>query len=327
LLSVRHLAFQDFHLIIADDSADNESEIITEEIFPESEYFKNVPPLREIKNSNKIISMAKTDIVCLFHDDDVFNVDYFNEIVLAMENDKEIDIAYTGRVMVNQNDEKIGKQVLSDQKEGGNIIFYARDILDYMLFGKKILNYRVFVNTPGLVFRKRIFEEIGGFDLGIDTHCDTDFLLKALLVSRKVLFVNKALYVNKIWYGVSGRTKSSERGVVFDAQKGVLDSFIAFCEKRGNTYYPSLRKQIYSKFAFRCTRMNGPLGWISIRFKGNYFLKVTALWETTCKIVRMDPKTLFFPRFYFVFFGAVLTPKFVQNFIMKFLLKAYNRKA
>lgn len=324
LRSIASLSIRDYKVIVADDSSNDESEKITKEIFPEAIYFRNDPPLREIANSNKCISLAQTDIVCLFHDDDLLAPNYFDVILPYMSKNDDIDMAFTGRIMVDQNDEELARQVLKAGKE--HYIYAAHDILDFMLFGKKLRDYRVFINTPGLVFRKSVFEKFGGFDSSIDTHCDTDFLFKSLLVSRKVLFINTPLYINKLWYGVSGRTKSSERGDVLMAQKGVRDNFIAFCERNGYSKYVDLKNSIYDNFALEGTHVNGFLGWISLRYKGSYLGKVRSIIKTAADLIRLNAKVLLYPRFYFVFLASILIPQFVQKMFLGILLKLYNRK-
>lgn len=324
LESIANLSIRDYKVVVADDSSNDESEKITREVLPEAIYFRNDPPLREIANSNKCISLAQTDIVCLFHDDDLLNPHYFDIILPYMSRNDDIDMAFTGRIMVDQNDVELARQVLKGGED--HYIYPAHDILDFMLFGKKLKDYRVFINTPGLVFRKSVFEKFGGFDSSIDTHCDTDFLFKSLLVSRKVLFINKPLYINKLWYGVSGRTKSSERGDVLAAQKGVRDNFIAFCERHGYSKYADSKDKIYANFALEGTRINGFLGWISLRYKGGYYSKVRSIIKTAAAMIRLNRKVLLYPRFYFVFFASILIPQFVQNKFLGILLKIYNRK-
>lgn len=323
--SIANLSVKDYKVIVADDSSDDQSEKITKEVLPDALYFRNDPPLREIANSNKCISMADTEIVCLFHDDDVLVPGYFNTILPSMRQNDDIDMAFTGRIMVDQDDNELARQVLKDG--GEKYVYSSHDILDLMLFGKPLKDYRVFINTPGLVFRKSVFERFGGFDSSIDTHCDTDFLFKSLLVSRKVLYVNRPLYINKLWYGVSGRTKSSERGDVLRAQKGVRDNFLAFCARNGYSKYVNLKDDIYKEFALEGTRLNGFFGWVSLRYKGSYFGKVRALVRTAADVIRMNPRVLLHPRFYAVFLASILVPKIVQKQLLGVLLKIYNQKA
>lgn len=321
LESIKKLIYKNYKLIIADDSKTNESQKLVVEILPKAKYFRNRPPLKEIKNSNKVIRMATTEYVCLFHDDDMFDSSYFDQMTEILKNNKDIDLAYTGRIMIDPDGNEIAKQLVNKNKE--YFIYDSEKILDYMLLGKKIDKYTVPINTPGLIFKKRLFDNIGGFDTSIDTHCDTDFLLKALAKSNKVLFINKPLFLNRIWYGLSGRTKSSEKGEVFFSEKSVLDNFINFCQKNSINKYLILKKKIYEKFSIDCISINGPLGWTALRFTGNYFKKSKQLIKTAKAIIKLNRRILILPKFYFVFFASLLTPRFIILAIHKTLIKSY----
>ncbi len=322
--SIKSLQYPKFSVIIGDDSNNNVSESISKKIIPTAKYYRNSPALGEILNTNKCISLAKTKYVCLFHDDDKFEKEYFNQIIEYMDKNPQIDLAYTGRIMVDQNNLELARQVINSDKT--SFIYNARDILDYMVLGKKINNYRVYINTPGLVFRKEIFDAVGGFDANVDTHCDTDFLLKILLVSNKVLFINRPLYINKIWYGLSGRTKSSERGNVLFAELGVINNFIKFAESKNKYRYIKNKNKIYEKFSNDAIAINGPFSWISLRFKGTYIDKVRAMIFTAQKVISMNKRILINPKFYFVFIGNILLPRTMRNAIHRMVLKFYLNK-
>jgi glycosyltransferase involved in cell wall biosynthesis len=324
LESVKNLTFYNYKVIVADDSKTDIGKKITKKILPEAIYFRNIPPLREIANSNKCISLATTEYVCLFHDDDVFQPEYFTEIIKQMLKDKNIDMAYTGRTMINENGATFVNQVLSSNKK--IFIYNAQDILDFMLLGKKYEDYRVFINTPGLVFKREIFEKINGFDNSVDTHCDTNFLLKSLAISNKVLFVNQSLFKNRIWHGVSGRTKSSEKGTVYFAEKGVIDNFLQFCKVQKLDKYIKKEKEIYRKYSYDAIAINGPLGWIALRFKGSFWRKKNVLLTTAKAIIRLNREILFSPKFYFIFLSSFLLPSFVIRLIHGPLLTYYLKK-
>lgn len=324
LLSVKNLNYQNFELIVADDSNNDATEIITKEIYPQAPYYRNNPPLREILNSNKAINSAKSDIVCLFHDDDTFESSYFDELLPLMQKDPTIDLAYTGRVMVDEHDKEITKQIILDHEK--YCYHSATDILDVMVLGKEYDHYKVEINTPGLVFRKKIFEKMGGFDATITTHCDTDFLLRILAVSDKVLFINKLLYISKIWYGSSGRTKSSETGEVFFTEKAVLDTFIDFTQRKGITKYSRLKSKIYTAFVDRSINLNGPLSWINLRFTGSYSQKLEKYLKTVKGFIQLSPKSVLNPKMYILLLMNILTPKWMVNLTHHILLKLYLKK-
>ena len=167
---------------------------------------------------------------------------------------------------------------------------------------------------------------MGGFDATITTHCDTDFLLRILAVSDKVLLVNKLLYISKIWYGSSGRTKSSETGEVFFTEKAVLDTFIDFTQKKGVTKYSRLKSKIYTAFVDRSINLNGPLSWINLRFTGSYSQKLEKYLKTVKGFIQLSPKSALNPKMYILLLMNILTPKWIVNLTHHILLKLYLKK-
>lgn len=321
LTSIIQLNRQDFSVIIFDNSKNDASERVAKKLLPTARYSRNVPPLNEIQNSNRCLSAAKTEIVCLLHDDDEFLPTYFDEIIPAMLVNKEIDLAYTGRKMVDQNDVLIVDQII---KDGKKIYTYkAGALLNFMLLHKKVPTYTVPINTPGLVFRKSLFDKVGKFDERIDTHCDTDFLLKVLSLSKKVLYINEPLYVGKIWYGLSGRTKTSERGEVFFAEKEVIDNFLLFAKKNHLTEIVSQRADIYRKFSRDAICFNGPLIWITLRYKGSLQQRLKAILTTAKSIIMLNRHILYMPKFYIVFVISFFSPQWLMKIAQKLLLKFY----
>lgn len=324
LQSIKELNYQNFSLIVGDNSTTNKAENIVKTIFPKATYYRNVPSTNEIENSNKCISMAKTEYVCLMHDDDILQPDYLDVIMQEIQKNDAIDLAYTGRKMIDETDHTIGIQKMKSNKK--IVIYNAEDILNFMILGKELNDYKVFINTPGLIFKKSIFEKVKGFDAEINTHCDTNFLLKSLVISNKVLFINDTLFINKIWYGLSGRTKSSENGEVLMAEKEVLDNFLQFCKKNNLSKYPKQQIYIYKKFSLDAIAINGPLGWIALRFKGDYFQRMRTLIKTASQIIQLNNHILLFPKFYIVLLGSILVPQSILKQIHKMIISYYITK-
>lgn len=324
ILSLSKLNFQDFDLIVADDSQNNQAEFITKKYFPAAHYFWNSPPLGEVLNSNKCIEMASTELVCLLHDDDQLVETYLDKILPAFEA-QAVDMAYTGRIIIDETNKKISSQILQNN-EGLEFIYKSSDILDFLLLNKKLENYRVFINTPGLVFKKSLFMETGGFDVSVDTHCDLDWILKALLFSQNVLYVNKPLYFSRIWKGSSGRTKSAKRGEVFQAMFAVIKNFTEKFSIQISPKYAEQKKAIYQAFVKKCNELNGPLIWIALRFNGPYHLRVQKILETMRIFCNLNPSIVRSPKFYFISIVSLCTPQLLLSLASKYFLKIYNDK-
>lgn len=323
---IKNINYKDFELLISDDSADLPQgfETKVKNMFPKAFFINNSPPLGEIKNSNFVMNKASSEYICLFHDDDRMLPEYFDVIIPVMEKNKDISFAYTGRIMVDQENNEIAKH-RARRLDLVNL-YDANDILNNMIYNQPMPEYRVPMNTPGMVVRKDIFDKVKGFSSKIDTHCDTDFILRALVVSNKVLYVNKPLMLSKVWYGQSGRTSSSRRGVALEAQLGVVDNFISFSKKQGNTKYEKDKINIYKNFAQRCVHSNGPITWIALRYEGSYKNKVKSLLKTTKLLFKLDSKQKYNPKLYIFLMGAILIPQNILKLLQISLLRFYNEK-
>lgn len=228
--SLRAQTLHDFDVLLSDDSATPEIRNYFLDKFPNGKYFHHHPPLGEIQNTNFAIANAKTEYIVLCHDDDYFAKNYFEACFTEMLKNPSIDLAYSGRIIVDQNNNYLTRNLMV-----GNKLQYqypATLILDYMLFNRRNFNYRVFINTPGLFFRKSKFSDAEGLNENVNTHCDTEFLLKILAISNNVLYINSPLYFSKVWNNSSGRSRSSENHEVFEAELGVLDLFIDFAFRK-----------------------------------------------------------------------------------------------
>lgn len=327
LKSVIAQEYKEFDLIVSDDSvtlSQNDKKRIEKLAKKKGTYSHNVPPLGEIPNSNRTISAAKTEYVCLLHDDDRLEKDYLNRIIKELEKNPSIDLAYTGRVIVDHNDKSIAMHH-SDNIDDIEI-YKASDILDNFLYNTELQRYVIPINTPGLVFRKSIFEEIGGFSEEIDTHCDTDFLLKALYRSKSVLLINEPLYISKVWYGNSGRTSSSRRGVVWSAQKSVYINFINFAKSYRDKKITKRKDEILLALAKRSVDINGPLVWIALRYQGSLKSKYKHLISTYREISKYELTYFEKIKLALIYISTLLIPQFLWLFFLKIFLFKYNEK-
>jgi len=150
-------------------------------------------------------------------------------------------------------------------------------------------------------------------------------IYKILATSKKTIFINELLYRSRIWFGLSGRTKTSEKGNVFFAQKEIIDNFILFCKKNKIKNYS--KNELYKNYALRCLSINGPFTWINLRFNGPYLEKLYWLLNTGSEIIKTYPLTILYPSFYILLFSNIIIPtKLMQYFQNKFLVLFLNKK-
>ena len=187
LLSIKKQTYQNFDLIISDDSQIPYYLINVKKIMPNAKYYHNDPPLREAKNTNKVFSYAKTDYVCLFHDDDILEPNFIKKVVESIDK-YQPDLIYTGRVIIDQNDKKIATQICQKKDKGAIILMESKKILNFFLINQPFSDYKVDLMTPGIICKKEIFDKCGGFDSSVKIHIDIDLIYKLLVISKKNSF-------------------------------------------------------------------------------------------------------------------------------------------
>jgi glycosyltransferase involved in cell wall biosynthesis len=67
---------RDFHLVISDNSSNDELRNLVQAEFPNLDYRRRSPSLSALDHFNKNISEANTEFLCLFHDDDLMEPGY-----------------------------------------------------------------------------------------------------------------------------------------------------------------------------------------------------------------------------------------------------------
>ena len=324
LLSIKKQTYQNFDVIVADDSQIPFSLKNIQKILPNAKYYHNKIPLREAKNTNKVFACAKTDYVCLFHDDDILEPNFIKRVVDSIDKFHP-DLIYTSRLIIDQDDKIIATQISEKNHNNLFVSIESKKILDVLVINKYLSDYVVSIMTPGLVYRKVIFDKCGGFDSSVNTHIDIDLIYKILATSKKTIFINELLYRSRIWFGLSGRTKTSEKGNVFFAQKEIIDNFILFCKKNKIKNYS--KNELYKNYALRCLSINGPFTWINLRFNGPYLEKLYWLLNTGSEIIKTYPLTILYPSFYILLFSNIIIPtKLMQYFQNKFLVLFLNKK-
>lgn len=321
--SLANQSYKEFDVILSDDSKDPSIRDYFLSKFPKGKYFHHSPPLGEIKNTNFIIKSAQTDYVVLCHDDDYLAPSYFEDCFLRMVEMPEIDLAYSGRIIVDPKDRVLTLNLMRNTEP--YFTLSAKKILGTMLYNERLSNYRVPINTPGLFFKKNHFLKVGGLNPKVNTHCDTEFLLKILSITRKILFVNKAIYYSKLWNHSSGRSKSSEKCEVFEAELGVLEYF---CDYKSDPPFTDLqKKRIFKEYAIRCCNFNGPMLWMALRSKLGFIETNVAITSTAIKLVKLNSSVLFIPKFYVNLIASLIVPQKILVLLQQYYTIRLNTKS
>ena len=81
ILSVLGQTSQKFNLIVSDHSSNNEAEEMVKQNFPDVTYVRRPSSLKHLEHFNLCISEVKDDFYCLFHDDDVMEPNFVEEML------------------------------------------------------------------------------------------------------------------------------------------------------------------------------------------------------------------------------------------------------
>lgn len=249
--SVRQQTYADWELCLAD--ASDEAHIYIEEI--SKRYIKNDDRIKYIKlqsnngisaNSNSAAKMATGDYLALLDHDDILHPSALYNVVRTIESD-EAEFIYSDELSFDKTPDRVQSINLKPD------------------FSWETFRYNNFI-CHLTAFKRRLFEEVGGFDKNADGAQDYDIFLKMLERTDKVSHIQKVLYYWRI-HSTSSASGNDAKPYIIKAGKEALGCHL----DRRNLQYSS----ISSEFG------HGPF--YRIRYKIDTNLKVI--------VVTQDEKT------------------------------------
>ena len=103
LESIQKQSYQDYEIIITDDSPDNQvKDLINEFSFEKLKYFKNTRQLGSPENWNESVHKANGQYIKILHHDDWFTFsDSLEEYVRLLDHNSDVDFAFSAAVAQN----------------------------------------------------------------------------------------------------------------------------------------------------------------------------------------------------------------------------------
>ncbi len=163
------------HIIVDGGSTDGTLELIAS--YP---YLKVISgPDKGLYDAvNKGLQQAHGEIIGLLNSDDFYESDIFKPVVALFQSNPDTDVV-------------IGKAtVLSEMKQGSREEFYptisSQNITKIIIQGAPIIN--------AWFFRKKVFDQVGLFDLNYPIAADRDFLIRLNMQDIKFSFFERVVY-------------------------------------------------------------------------------------------------------------------------------------
>jgi len=177
--SILDQTFTNFEIIVIDDASEDNTENIVRDLTQKDQrikYFKNENNLGISKSRNKGVSLAQGEYIAMLDSDDYWidNNKLLKQVDI-LEEDKNIGLIGSDVLCVDQNGKELKKH------------YYKSRDSDIR---KKILCKNQFAQSS-VVFRKKIFNEVGKYNESLDVCEDLDLWLK---IGKKNKFQN----LNKI---------------------------------------------------------------------------------------------------------------------------------
>lgn len=111
-------------------------------------------------NFNRCISLAKGDLVCVYHADDVYKPNIVSKCVELFERYNNIGAVWTMANIINQKGETTGRYCLPKELRKLGKDFYSFD----EIFSCILKYQNSFLVCPSVMVRKKVYDEVGGWD-------------------------------------------------------------------------------------------------------------------------------------------------------------------
>ena len=184
--SVLDQTYQDFELIIVDDSSTDNSESVVKSFSDNRiKFYNNERNIGLVKNLNRCLCLASGQYVSILHGDDIYLPQALEKRVSSLDSNPSVGLVYSQYKIIDENGAVIGEYR------------YCQD--DYIAKGEdefKTLILKNHIGCPTVMVRKECYDKLGGYDerypqpsdwemwLRIALHYDVAFISEPLVCYR-----------------------------------------------------------------------------------------------------------------------------------------------
>jgi glycosyltransferase involved in cell wall biosynthesis len=196
LESLCNQTYKNIEILIGDNaSTDNTYEIIKkyQEKDTRISYYKNEINLGYSENCNKLISQSKGEYIAIYHSDDVYDLTIVEKEVKALDENLDLAGVFTLANQIDEIGEKSEEMECPLDLKGE----YLYKINIHEFIDNVLLKYGSPLICPTSMIRKKIYEEMGGYDLVLKYIEDQDMWARILnkyplgIISEKLINYRK----------------------------------------------------------------------------------------------------------------------------------------
>ena len=257
--SVLNQTCQDFELIVVDDgSTDNTKDIVSNYAKTNKNtikyIFQNNSGPSAARNTG--LKVAQAEYITLLDSDDYWDITFFEKGLKVLEDDK-CDIVVCDNYRIELRD---GKVVSKEIMRRSDLLEQNANL--YVEFLKKDL-----IGGPSrTISKKKIFNEIGGYDESLWLHQEWDFWIRFFKIPRKIGLLREPLYYYHVRNDGSNITRR------FSSSKGIIEIYRIYQKFKGPILKNAQTRSAFATHFADCSRQ------LFIR-RENFLLFIRCLWE------------------------------------------------
>ena len=165
LSSIFKQTFNDYEVILLDDASTDSSQKIIKK-FKKFKKFKSIINNENSGNTfkqwNLGVNNANGEYVWIAESDDFADPKLLNRLVTVLNNNQNVGISYCQSYFVNENDEIIGSHLDNLSKFDTALLKKQFVISGKDLLKNFMISINVIPNASAVLFRKKVYERIGG---------------------------------------------------------------------------------------------------------------------------------------------------------------------
>jgi glycosyltransferase involved in cell wall biosynthesis len=244
LNTLMNQTYNNIEIIVSDNaSTDNTADIVKKNILNDKriQYFKNNKNIGYCANILSAVGKASSDIVAIYHADDLYGPDIIEKQYNVLLNDNSIHGVFVKHAPFSPEG-KISKPKIYTQLLKGTLLKKNTNLVvgNYSDYLPLILRLGDFFACPSFMTRKEIFLKLGGFKDTYPSNEDMELWIKYLQSGYKLAIINEFLLKYRISdnHASAFWRKSTELPVIYK----VIDDMIISSSNGLNNNYIELYK-------------------------------------------------------------------------------------